>query len=160
MRKHTSWWKGARGEWWVVGQTALLAALVFAPAAWRWGGPSRTPWIVLGMLLVAAGLAFAGKGLLDLGPSLSPLPRPRRHAVLIQTGTYVFARHPIYGGLIVAGIGWALWKTSGLHLVLAAALAIYLDAKGRIEEAHLVERFPAYAIYRARVTRRLIPWIF
>lgn len=160
MDDRPPWWRGARGEWWVVGQTILLAALIFAPTAWRWTAASRALWIVPGVLLVAAGLAFAGKALLDLGPSLSPLPRPRRRAVLVQTGTYAYARHPIYGGLIVAGAGWTLWRTSGLHLLLAAALGVYLDAKARHEETLLTERFPDYAAYRSRVTKRLIPWIF
>lgn len=76
------WWKGTRGEWWVVGQSALMAAVLFAPAAWRWSD-GRAVYIVVGIVLVAAGLGFAAWGLRDLGPSLSPFPRPRRRAVLV-----------------------------------------------------------------------------
>jgi protein-S-isoprenylcysteine O-methyltransferase Ste14 len=78
--------------------------------------------------------------------------------VLVQTGVYARARHPIYGGLIVAAVGWALWRSSGVHLALAVALALYLDAKARMEERWLLERFPDSAGYRAR-TRRLLPWL-
>ena len=153
-----AWWKGTRGEWWVVGQLVLMAAVVFAPADWRWTA-SRGVWIAPGVLLVAVGLGFAARGILDLGPSLSPFPRPRRDAILVQTGTFAHVRHPIYGGLILASVGWALWRTSGLHVALTAALAVYLHAKARHEEMLLLERFPAYAAYRTR-TKQLIPWIF
>ena len=42
--------------------------------------------------------------------------------------------------------------------ILAVALALYLDAKARMEERWLLARFPDYAGYRAR-TRRLFPWV-
>lgn len=152
-------WKGARGEWWVVGQAILLAAVVFSPAAWRWTEPARAPWVTIGVFLVIAGLGLAVRAMIDLGPSLSALPRPRRRAVLVQTGAYARTRHPIYGGLIIATSGWALWRMSGLHLVLAMILALYLNAKASREELLLGERFPEYESYRMR-TRRLIPWLF
>ncbi len=151
------WWKGRRGEWWVIGQLVLIAAVVFAPVPWRWTD-ARVLWMVLGALLVATGLAFAAKGMRDLGPSLTPFPRPRRSAKLVQHGTYASVRHPIYGGIIIASLGWALWRTSGLHLLLTVALAAYLHAKSRHEETLLIERFHEYAAYRKR-TKRLIPWI-
>ncbi len=135
-----------------------MAAVIFAPAAWRWIG-ARVAWAALGAFLVAFGLGFAARGMLDLGPSLSPFPHPRRRATLVRTGTFAYVRHPIYGGVIIAALGWALWRTSGLHLLLAAVLAVYLDAKGRHEETLLLKRFPEYAAYRTR-TKRLIPRIF
>jgi len=95
----------------------------------------------------------------DLGPNLSPLPRPRRDAVLVTTGAFAHTRHPIYGGMIIAAVGWALWRGSGLHLLLAAVLAVYMSAKASHEEELLRARFDAYAAYRER-TRRLIPWIY
>ncbi len=116
-------------------------------------------WIAPGVVLAALGLGFAARGMLDLGPSLSPFPQPRHRAVLVRRGTFAYVRHPIYGGVIIAALGWALWRTSGLHLLLAAALAVYLDAKGRHEEILLLARYPDYATYRTR-TKRLIPWIF
>ncbi|MDR7534454.1 MAG: isoprenylcysteine carboxylmethyltransferase family protein [Armatimonadota bacterium] len=156
--EHRPWWKGTRGEWWVAGQGALVLAVVLARPGWTWSGPVRDVLAVAGALLVVVGLAYAARAVHDLGPSLSPFPRPRRRAVLVQTGTYARTRHPIYGGLIVAAAGWALWRASGVHLTLAAALALYLDAKARREEHWLLERFPEYAAYRAR-TRRLLPWL-
>ncbi len=158
-RPRSPWWKGTRGEWWVVGQGLLLAAVALAPAAWRWSAPSRTLWAALGAALIVAGLGLAIRAIVELGPNLTALPRPRRKGVLVQTGVYAQARHPIYGGLIIAAAGWALWRTSGLHLVLAGALAVYVHFKAVKEETFLRERFPDYDTYRAR-TKRLIPWVF
>jgi protein-S-isoprenylcysteine O-methyltransferase Ste14 len=136
-----------------------MAAVVFAPPAWRWTSPGRGLWLALGAALVAIGLGFAVSAMRELGPNLSPFPRPRRDAVLVTTGAFAYARHPIYGGLIVAASGWALWRGSGLHLLLAAVLALYMNAKASHEETLLLARFEGYAAYRAG-RKRLIPWIF
>ena len=45
-------------------------------------------------------------------------------------------------------------------LVLAAALAILLHAKARLEERWLEELDPSYADYRHRVRRNLLPWLY
>lgn len=159
MLDRAPWWRGTRGEWWVAGQGILMAAVLFVPPAWRWTAPAPTLWIAVGVLLVVAGGGIAALGMIELGPSLTVLPRPRPRGALVKSGPYAQVRHPIYAGLIVAAAGWAMWRMSGLHLLLAAALAAYIHAKSRREEAFLEDRFPEYAAYRAR-TRRLIPRIF
>lgn len=98
-------WKGTRGEWWVVGQALLMAAVLLAPAAWQWSAPSHAVWVVLGVLLVVAGLGLGAVAMRDLGKSLSTFPKPRRRAVLVETGVYAHTRHPMYGGLIIAAAG-------------------------------------------------------
>jgi protein-S-isoprenylcysteine O-methyltransferase Ste14 len=114
---------------------------------------------MLGALFMIAGFGLAAAAALELGTNLSPLPRPRRHGVLVRTGVYARARHPIYGGIIIAALGWALWRTSGVHLLLAGAAAPYLYAKTLREEAFLRQRYPDYDAYRAH-TKHLIPGIF
>jgi protein-S-isoprenylcysteine O-methyltransferase Ste14 len=141
----------------VAGQAALITALALAPAAWTWTAPGL--WRALGGALVAAGVTLAAAGIMHIGrANLTSLPRPLPHASLVQTGIYARVRHPMYGGLIIASLGWALWKTSGLHLMLAAALTAYLHAKAGYEESLLDARFPEYPAYRRR-TKRLVPWI-
>ncbi len=53
-------------------------------------------------------------------------------------------RHPVYGGVILIGLGWLL-ADAPLGLVPTALLAALFDLKGRREEAWLIERFPEYA---------------
>ena len=84
---------------------------------------------------------------------------PRRDAPLVESGAYRLARHPIYGGLVIGSVGWALVTASPLGLALAAILFAFFDLKSRREEAWLVDRFPAYDAYRRR-TRRLIPFVY
>lgn len=114
---------------------------------------------MFGGLLIAAGIGMAVRAIIELGPNLSPFPQPQENASLTRRGLYARVRHPIYGGLIVAGLGWALWKGSALHLLLAVVLALYMNAKAAREELHLLTRFPEYAAYR-NATRRMIPWVY
>ncbi|MDR7421550.1 MAG: isoprenylcysteine carboxylmethyltransferase family protein [Armatimonadota bacterium] len=153
------WWKGARGEWWVAGQGVLLAAIALAPAAWRWSWPAPAAWRIVGAACGLTGAALAWRAIRELGPSLSPFPVPRQQAILVRSSIYARARHPIYGGLIMAAAGWALWRTSGLHLALAAVFAAYMAAKASREERFLLERFPDYAEYRSK-TARFIPGLY
>jgi protein-S-isoprenylcysteine O-methyltransferase Ste14 len=159
MNERQPWWKGARGEWWVVGQGILIAALVMAPASGAWQWVPRAPKALFGAALLSLGIAFAGWALVTLGPSLSALPKPRHRAVLMNTGPYALVRHPVYAGLIVAGLGWALWRGGLLHLPLAFAFGFYLNLKASCEERFLEKRFPEYGAYRARARFRLFPWV-
>jgi len=150
---------GPRGEGWVLIQGVLL--VLVAAAGWSlgpdWSGPLRLAGTIVGIVLIAGGFVLAFRGAVDLGGALTPLPRPRADAELVETGAYALVRHPIYGGLILAAFGWALVQASVVASVLAAVLAGFLFVKAEREEAWLAQRFPAYTAYRAR-TRRLIPW--
>jgi len=148
---------GPRGDGWAILQGVLLVAIALCgllPPAW--GGAARLVSGVAGAALVAIGLVLVLGGMRDLRANLTPLPHPRREATLVESGVYALARHPIYGGLVIAAAGWALLIASVLALVLAAVLLGFFDLKSRREEAWLEERFADYPAYRRR-TRRLIP---
>ena len=151
---------GPRGEGWVLIQGFLLVAIAAAGSTGpAWAGDLRVATSVVGLFLIMAGAILGGRGVTDLGKNLTPLPRPRAGARLIETGAYRLVRHPIYGGLIVGSAGWGLVTAAPLALAFAAVLFGFFDLKSRREEAWLVERFPAYAAYRAR-TKRFIPWAY
>jgi protein-S-isoprenylcysteine O-methyltransferase Ste14 len=146
---------GPHGEGWVVLQFILFGAIAVAGFATGGAGSGSLPLLRLavGLLLMCTGLALAGKGLLDLGRNLSPLPRPRTDAELVQTGVYRWVRHPIYGGLIALALGWALFVASLLTVLLALLLALLFELKSRREEAWLVEHYPGYQDYMDRTDR-------
>jgi hypothetical protein len=73
---------GPRGEGWLLGQLLLLAAIAVAPVVLV-ADPGASAARLIGAVSVVAGLAVAGRGVLDLGPNLSPFPRPTPHAVLV-----------------------------------------------------------------------------
>jgi protein-S-isoprenylcysteine O-methyltransferase Ste14 len=151
---------GPRGEGWVVLQLLLIAATLLASLTGpAWNGDVR--WLTTAF---GAGPFLAGIGLIllaqrDLRDSLSPFPRPRARGTFIQHGVYAVIRHPIYAGLALAALGWALAAAAPPALLAAVALCVVLDLKSRREEAWLVERFSDYEAYRQR-TRRFIPGIY
>lgn len=161
--KRTPWWKGARGEWYVVAQGILFLLVALGPRMLP-GWPAWPPpwsWLatILGAVFILAGGAMALAGLLRLGPNLTPLPYPRDDAVMVETGIYGLVRHPIYGGLVFAALGWGLLVHGGLTIGFALLLFVLFDFKSRKEEAWLRGKFPTYADYQQRV-HKLIPFVY
>ena len=152
---------GPRGEGWVALQGLLLIAVIAAGllAGDAWSGSAELVTRVVGLALLAVGVVLAGRGLRDLGGALTPLPRPRHDAELVERGIYGYVRHPVYGGLIVCAFGFALLTASLLGLLVACVVAVFFSLKSRREEVWLVLHFSGYAAYRQR-TRRFIPWLY
>lgn len=151
---------GPRGEGWVAIQVALFVLLALAGTAGpAWGEPWLTAGRLAGACLIGVGLILAGLGLLGLRENLTAVPRPVEGGRLIEHGVYRVVRHPIYTGIICAAVGWALVWASPAALVVAGGLGVFFDLKTRLEEAWLVEAYPAYAGYQRRV-RKLIPLLY
>ncbi len=121
-------------------------------------GAADVTRFVGGMVAVVGGaLAFISSR--RLGPGLTALPEPRSDAVLIETGPYALARHPIYGGVTLFILGAAMIVDSLLGVFLSLALLPFFYLKSEYEERTLRIRYPEYRAYRERVTRRLIPFL-
>ena len=134
---------------------AVAAAGMLGPV---WSGMARAVAAAIGVAGIAGGLVLALRGIRDLGSALTPLPHPLPGADLVVTGVYGLVRHPIYGGLVIAALGWSLLTASPAAAVLALVLWGFFELKSRREEVWLESQFVGYAAYKAR-TRRLIPWI-
>ena len=145
-----------RGDRWVVAQFVLMALAV--AAAWLppgWGAATlvlRALSVVVGLL----GALLVAWAVRSLGDSLTPFPRPRHDARLVERGPYAYVRHPIYAGGLLFFIGLAL-ATSPPVLAPVAALAVLWRAKAALEDAHLARQFDAYADYRERVRGSFMP---
>jgi protein-S-isoprenylcysteine O-methyltransferase Ste14 len=122
-----------------------LVLFLLIGASWFFGDGVTS----LGFAVAALGFALAVWAAVTMGQSLSPFPRPPRGAELIDRGPYRVLRHPIYvgGALFFAGLS-LVFSVYGLGLT--AVLALFWLAKARLEERHLVARFPAYDDYRRR----------
>ncbi len=157
------WWKGHRGEGYVVAQGLLFALILMGPQnapgmpAWPDALAMASP--PAGIALIVFGVAVVSVAFYHLGENLTPLPKPRDAGTLVTTGLYRFVRHPIYFGVIVMALGWVLCVQGLLTLLYAAALVVFFDIKSRREEQWLRERFPEYADYQRRV-RKLVPFIY
>jgi protein-S-isoprenylcysteine O-methyltransferase Ste14 len=156
-------WKGERGEYLLLLQAILMVGFllvpVYRPASvwiqppWQYG-----LWAIASLLLIPA-LLLAGKGLLDLGRNLTPLPYPREDGELVQTGMYGVVRHPLYSGILLAALAYTIGQLSLSHAVATGVLFLVLNYKASREEAWLSDRYPAYSTYRQRV-KKLIPGLF
>jgi protein-S-isoprenylcysteine O-methyltransferase Ste14 len=94
-----------------------------------------------------------------LGSALTPFPRPLASGRLRQSGAYAWVRHPIYGGLVLASLGWSLSWLSLPGLLCSVVVFLFFDRKSAFEERLLRARFPEYAGYAQRV-RKLLPRIY
>lgn len=158
-----SWWRGARGEWYVVGQVVLMVLVFVGPQQIRGWPPQPLPLGIslfyAGAVLLALGGALFLAGVVHLGGNLTPLPYPRDDGTLVDRGAYAIVRHPLYGGGLIAAFGWALCLGSWLTLGYVALLFVLLDFKARREERWLEQKYAGYAAYRRRV-RKLVPFLY
>jgi protein-S-isoprenylcysteine O-methyltransferase Ste14 len=127
--------------------------------AFALGGSFGTPGIVVGLVLFALGLGLLALSLFTLGRALTPLPRPKASVDLVEHGVYRFARHPVYGAIVLAALGWSI-AYAPWGIPPALGLAVLLELKSRREEAWLVDHYAGYAAYRSRTPRRLLPFVY
>ncbi len=160
----SNWWRGARGEYWVIFQGILLLVFALIPAnvpgfidldtsVWQY-----LSWTLTTTFSILA-IVFLGRSIFDLGQNLTPLPHPRDDGQLVKTGVYGIVRHPLYSGVIYLALAYASWQMSWIHLVGSIVLFVFFDAKSRTEEVWLTEKFSDYSNY-ATAVKKLIPWIY
>jgi protein-S-isoprenylcysteine O-methyltransferase Ste14 len=159
--------KAARDPW-VWGQLALFLLIgLWAPLLPRHVNLGSVDFILnrvdpgwirgLGIGLLLLGVAVSTWGISSLGHSLTPGTEPLPDAELVTDGAYRHVRHPIYTGLVLALAGYTLvWSNWTLALLFGFVTLQYFQAKASVEEAWLVERFPAYRSYMRRVPRRVL----
>ena len=155
------WWRGARGEWYVLAQFALFALVAFGPRSCPGWPPIPDAFGVraAGVALMSAGFLLMLAGILEIGARITPLPHPVAAAKLLTGGPYRIVRHPMYAGAILMAFGWAAYSGGLMTLGYAAILCVFFDLKTRREERWLCERFPEYPAYRKRV-RKLVPFVY
>ncbi len=140
----------------VAAQFVFLMLLGFLPWGSLWAREVAT--IVIGLVLVALGVGIALAAGGALGRTLTPSPIPKADGQLVTGGVYARVRHPIYSGLLVLGLGLVAIGASVLHALAWVALLSVLMAKARFEERMLLDQYPGYRDYAARVGR-LVPGI-
>ncbi|MCP3857184.1 MAG: DUF1295 domain-containing protein [Actinomycetia bacterium] len=139
----------------VAAQFILIAALVVVPSSDHWSVPAGLD--AAARVLQLVGVVFLVVGALNLGSSITPLPLPVPHGELETGGLYRLVRHPLYGGLMMLGVGSAVGSGNWLAVVVAVLLIAVLMAKARWEESHLRARYSAYGDYASR-TPRFVPF--
>jgi protein-S-isoprenylcysteine O-methyltransferase Ste14 len=148
----------ARGGWWVVAQAPVMLGAVLVPLLWGARSFDGTNAIqVAGATVTALGVLLGLAGLVTLGRALTPFPRPLARAQLRQSGIYGLVRHPIYGGVVLASLGWSLTWLSLPGLAAASSFS-FLRSQERFRGAAAPGRFRITPLYGAG--GQLIPWIY
>jgi len=136
------------------------AVLLIRLGAFRGHGLNTDPRRAgIGLVLFALGLGFAIWARIHIGRNWGIPMTQKDEPELVTSGPYHLVRHPIYSGILVAGVGTAV-ALSWLWLTAVALAGIYFLYSATIEERFLTEQFPDnYPAYK-RSTKMLVPFIF
>ncbi len=142
----------------------LIGALVAGAMWWMssLGGLPEVPTAVryaVTALLIATGLTVDVLGLLAFRASrttINPL-RPERASALVTGGVYRITRNPMYVGMALLLLAWAVYLWAPWPLVGPVAFILYITRfQIRPEERALQRLFgDEFAVYAARVRRWL-----
>lgn len=150
-----------RGGDWVAAQLALFAAIGLAPRRVaglpEWPEGLRRPAAFVGAALIVAGVLIGGAAARELGSNLTIFPKPKADGELVQSGVYGVVRHPIYSGVLLCALGYALLRAGSLALLLCIVLWVFFERKAGREERWLLTQFPEYDAYRRRVPNAIVP---
>jgi protein-S-isoprenylcysteine O-methyltransferase Ste14 len=114
---------------------------------------------VLSDCVVLAGAAFTVWARITLGRNWSAEVTFKEDHELIESGPYALARHPIYTGILLMGLGTAINYGRAIGFALLLSLCAGFWWKAREEEGIMSSHFPdAYAEYKTRV-RAIIPFV-
>ena len=139
---------------------ALLVILTVRLGFLQHAGHNSNPWLAgAGLVLVAAGLGFAVWARRHIGRNWGTPMSQKDEPELVTSGPYRLVRHPIYSGILVAGVGTAV-ALSWSWLIVVALAGIYFIYSATVEERNLAAHFPGtYPMYR-RATKMLVPFIW
>lgn len=137
---------------------ALLGLIVLGAPAWfddPWSARQVASWVLL-----AASAALAIHGFVMLHRHGEPERGIETTRHLVERGAYRVIRHPLYGSLLLVGVGAWLKRPNAWGGVVVLVLAGLLGLVARTEEDENLRRFgPVYREYMRR-TWRFVPWIY
>jgi protein-S-isoprenylcysteine O-methyltransferase Ste14 len=142
---------------------AVIAAIVIVLirlGALRGHGVHTDPWrAAVGLVLFVLGLGLAIWARVHIGRNWGMPMTQKDEPELVTSGPYRRVRHPIYAGLLAAGVGTAValdWR----WLFAIALAAVYFVYSAVVEERFLTAKLPdSYPAYR-RATKMLLPFVF
>jgi protein-S-isoprenylcysteine O-methyltransferase Ste14 len=134
------------GMWAIARHLPLLAAAEF-------------PRLVLAALIAVVGIAVALGGVLSFRrarTTVNPL-KPETSATLVSTGVYSITRNPMYLGMLLVLVAWAVYLSSAWSLAGPLLFALYITRFQIIPEERALDRLfgAQFAEYKRRVRRWL-----
>jgi len=139
---------------------AVVVVLLVRVGAFRGHGLNTDPLrAAVGLVLFAVGLGFAIWARIHIGRNWGTPMTQKDEPELVTSGPYRLVRHPIYSGILAAGIGTAV-ALNWLWLIAVALAGVYFLYSATVEERYLAEQFPdRYPMYR-HSTKMLVPFVF
>jgi protein-S-isoprenylcysteine O-methyltransferase Ste14 len=138
---------------------AGVVILLIRLGAFRGHGLNADPWRAgIGLVLFAVGLGFAISARLHIGRNWGTPMTQKDEPELVTSGPYHLVRHPIYSGILTAGVGTAV-ALSWLWLTAVALAGVYFLYSAMVEERDMTDQFPdSYPVYK-HSTKMLVPFI-
>lgn len=113
---------------------------------------------VVGVVVFFAGIGLAVWARVTIGRNWGMPMTQKNSAELVTGGPYRLIRHPIYSGILLAGVGTGValdWMWLGAVLIAG----IYFVYAAGVEERYLETQFPeTYPAYK-RATKMLVPYV-
>ncbi len=138
---------------------AVVVILLIRLGTFRGHGLNADPWRAgIGLVLFALGLAFAIWARIHIGRNWGMPMTQKAEPELVTSGPYRLVRHPIYSGILAAGVGTAV-ALDWLWLTAVALAGVYFLYSATVEERYMADQFPdEYPVYK-RSTKLLVPFI-
>lgn len=138
---------------------AVVVILLIRLGAFRGHSLNTDPWPAgIGLVLFALGLGFAISARLHIGRNWGTPMTQKDEPELVTSGPYHLVRHPIYSGILTAGVGTAV-ALSWLWLTAVALAGVYFLYSAMVEERYMTDQFPdSYPVYK-HSTKMLVPFI-
>ena len=155
-RGHVPWARELRIRALVI----VLVIVLVRVGAFRGHGLNTDPFRAgLGLLLFALGLGFSIWARVHIGRNWGTPMSRKEDPELVTSGPYHLVRHPIYSGILVAGIGTSV-ALSWLWLIAVALAGVYFVYSATVEERNMATQFPqTYPAYK-RSTKMFLPFVF
>lgn len=133
---------------------ALMYAVAQLAPDWRWNWPNRGAF---GAGAVLLGVVFDFLGIIAFyraKTTVNPL-KPSGTSAIVQSGVYRYTRNPMYLGMLLVLLGFALYLAHPVAFLLLPVFPAYLTRFQIIpEERFLAAKFGAeYLRYTSRVRR-------
>jgi protein-S-isoprenylcysteine O-methyltransferase Ste14 len=137
----------------------VVVVVLVRLGAFRGGGVHSDPWRAgVGLFLFGAGLSFAVWARIHIGSNWGTPMSQKNEPELVTSGPYRLVRHPIYTGLLIAGLGTAV-GLSWTWVIAVALAGAYFIYSAIVEERNLANHFPdTYPVYK-RSTKMLVPFL-
>ena len=135
---------------------AIMWLVAWGVAALSFGMPGRR---VIAAALAVAGVAFASMGAASFRrarTTVNPL-KPESASSLVMSGVYRISRNPMYVGLSLVLLGWAVLLSNVLAFAIVPVFVLYMNRFQIGPEEVALERVfgEDYNGYRAKVRRWL-----